>query len=106
MGVGSQKGKGSEMAFDTEFSARWKSRIMILFVNCNHDRKIAYTKSKREWSKMSHRNLGKGILDGVKETKSIHKGQKELEMHISPDGHFKIPHLWPPQNTPPVKVAV
>jgi len=19
----------------------------------------------------------------------------------SPDGHFKIPHLWPPQNTPP-----
>ena len=24
----------------------------------------------------------------------------------SPDGHFKIPHLWPPQNPPPVKVAV
>ena len=23
-----------------------------------------------------------------------------------PDGHFKIPHLWPPQNPPPVKVAV
>jgi hypothetical protein len=29
MGVGSQKGKGSEMALGTEFSARWKSGIMI-----------------------------------------------------------------------------
>ena len=20
---------------------------------------------------------------------------------LNPDGHFKIPHLWPPQNPPP-----
>ena len=26
--------------------------------------------------------------------------------NADPDGHFKIPHLWPPQNPPPVKVAV
>ena len=29
-----------------------------------------------------------------------------LSVPIIPDGHFKIPHLWPPQNPPPVKVAV
>ena len=82
MGVGSQKGKGSEMAFDTEFSARWESKIIILFLSCYRDRKIAYTKSKCERLKMSNRNLGHGILDGVKEIKSVHKGQKELETHI------------------------
>ena len=30
---------------------------------------------------MSHRNLGQEILDGVKEIKSFHKGQKELKTH-------------------------
>jgi hypothetical protein len=24
-----------------------------------------------------------------------------IQAKIDPDGHFKIPHLWPPENPPP-----
>jgi hypothetical protein len=70
MGVGSQKGKGSEMAFDTEFSARWKSRIIILlFVNRYCGRRIVYTQSKHEWSLCFPKNT----------TPNCNFGKKSLE---------------------------
>ena len=40
MVVRSQKDKGSEMARAIEFSSRWKSEIIILFVNRYRDRKL------------------------------------------------------------------
>ena len=49
-------------------------------------------------------NLKKAqILNSDSKTTNTKPSQQEKDQHpqSSPDGHLKIPHLWPGQNPPP-----
>ena len=44
-------------------------------------------------------NVLKEMLSNISSTFKAN-GKKVLIVYICPDGHFKIPHLWPGQNPP------
>jgi hypothetical protein len=48
----------------------------------------------------------KTALRRIEQAQKLFITQSDPTKAETPDGHFKIPHLWPPQNPPPVKVAV